>query len=297
MNWYAVAIIQLLVAIVVPLWLHERLDFAQQWIVGLVLFTVFILLDLLWVTRELYDWLLREKKIEKTRQEIEGYLQEIEGDWVRLATPSENRPELFLRILKKRIERLRNSVHNAADKKELFTDENHMQDSAHVLRVFDDQDTNEFWDVYTLCSDERIFNHHTGDYFKNIYELVLAKKIRNVRSLFILDDQEEDALRRVKALVKFYEQTPGFDCRVLTAADYNTLFQDARLEQCADFGIYGARLLFRTMSYEPVCGIFSYDIATISSFRDFFEGCWQSHRCMSITTDTSDVTIKAILAL
>ncbi|HEY1708261.1 MAG TPA: hypothetical protein VGG10_08335 [Rhizomicrobium sp.] len=278
MNWKQLLAINLAVSLLLPaiLGFLKVLDLFQSTELAILTFILVTCIELLDSTNKMRAIRTEEHRSWTERDEFDALLASIRSDYRNMRVRDEGEDaDLVRELVRLRVQSLRDEVHNAAERKVLYADNNHALDTTQVLNLFEKGKASTFREIFQITDGDEIFGLYGGRYAKRLYELTRTKHITEIRVLIVVDFQNSPAVAKGSDLISFYQNTPGYSARVISKLSFEQLRQDSRLEDFEDFGIYGEILLFRTLGYVPTNkGTYCYDAAQIKKHKEFFEACW-----------------------
>jgi hypothetical protein len=133
--------------------------------------------------------------------------------------------------------------------------------------------------VHYFTDNEFMFTVHASHYFCDVANLVVAKKVREVRRLFVMTSNSELEHAQTKRLLQFHAGTKGYSYRVIQMPDFDRIKRDFNLpSDTKDFGIYANWYVYRsTVSIDSdVHGVFSSDPEIVRRFVAAFDRSWKS---------------------
>jgi hypothetical protein len=278
MDWKTLAALNLIGSLVVPILVNlvNPLSLFDSFVLGALIFLISSGIEVLDLVKKVLAIRLEEHRTWIAEDQLDTLLDSIRSDFrnMRLHTDCDDKG-FVQQLVRQRLERLRDEVHEAAESKELYVDNNHAVDTTRVTDLFREGKATYFLEVFRVSGDTEIFGLYEGPYFNQIYELSQSGHIKSIRALIVVDTTDSRACEKASQLLSFYESTLGYDARAISNAHFDELYRDFGLEFFEDFGIYGEVLLFRTVGYEPINrGRYSYDRLKIRKHKEFFDACW-----------------------
>jgi hypothetical protein len=300
--WLMFQVLKIIGSLGIPYGLrqYEKVTNFESWTLTCLIFLVITGLEALWFLRTLIEIRTVEHRIFSERAGISGFLTSIRADYSNMMNSLPGEDSTFVRsLVSKRVEKLHDDVHVAAEAKEIFVSDNHVIDTSTVTDLFRTGKAKIFREVFRVDGGP-IFGDdiHGRAYFKSVVELASSGKISSVKALVVVNPSQTKALEQVSKLLSFYANTPRFEGCAIPEVDFDKLRHNCGLDAFEDFGIYGELLLFRTLGYEPNShGVYSYGAVKIKKHREFFDSCWELPRVIQLPNVEKPLGIDDVLKL
>lgn len=275
----ALSLLVSVLAAALPDWASISFTTADQVVLGVLLFLVFVTLDIYLLTNDIVSRERREAQLWAVRTPLEQLLMGIRTAFEQLIRSSYGDRDLFVNHFMGEVRDLDGSLRDVAQKGELRVRADHFLSVDNVLNVFRGS-ANRIW-RYTWFidpSDQLFADLAWRRYFERTSVMLQAKEIAEIRIVLVFSEQSLVNSPRVGALLKYFASHRGFDCWYMLKEDYAAISADMQVPASyLDFGIYSDRLLFLTEQYAPeIIGIFSKDKDRIAQYTHLFDALWGS---------------------
>jgi len=279
---FVVLLISLLASVLaaaLPPWASINFRTSDQVMLGVLLFLVFISLDVYFLASALVSRERHEAEVWAVRSPVEQLLSSSRASFEKLIRSSYGKHDLFVTHFMSQLRDMDRRLRDVAEKGELRVLADHFLSVDNVLDVFKG-DGERIW-RYTWFIDpgEKLF----GDlawrrYFEKTAELLNQKSITEIRCLLVFSDLALVDAPRIQALFRYFASHRGFGCCYMTRSDYAAISADNQIPaNWLDFGVYGNGLLFLTEHYTPdIVGTFSKDSSQIEHYTRLFDSLWGS---------------------
>lgn len=279
-----------------PKWVNADFSSAEQIILGLVSFTAFLLVDILWVVSQHSSKQTREHQFWVIRNDGELFISNIRSYYFSIVRDAFGPKDLYTVFFLEEFDRLAHKIKEAAEAQFLRMTENHLFVSAGLFEP-STYGGNDLVIRYTwpISDNEKIFEDYPWRrFFEQLTQAAANGKIKSIKVIVIVTDKKVLEEPRPKLFLDFLHTNKGWDCRVMTAADYRNMCIDSQISQTyLDFGIYGQNLLFRTERSMPtVTGVFTKDGAIIRNYVHFFDTMWESDAITAPNPSTCATQVK-----
>jgi len=279
------------VVTVLPNWQALSFTRADEIMLGVTLFVAFLIIDLVWVLGRIEEERHSQYTMWRLRQPAETILSNIRTDFAAITAESYGEKDLFVAHFTKELVELEGKIREVAENKSLRVQADHFLSVDNVLDAFHGQ-TEAVWRyTWVLNRNEQLFDDLSWRrYFESTVNMVASGHIKQIKSLFIVEDFSILEEERIARLLHFIKTHPGLECRLMLRTDYERICADDRdVMAYEDFGIYGNRLLFLTEQYEPVIvGIFVKEPARIAKYLELFETMWAAKSITRSNPSTCD---------
>jgi hypothetical protein len=169
-----------------------------------------------------------------------------------------------------------------------------------LLSAFNGDATRILRYVWLIDKSEPLFDEKWTHYCVQIDEGLRKGVIKEIRALLVLTDSSLRTEPQIQNLAGFYAHTKGYKYRIIDQAAYKHVREDHCLEQeYVDFGLYGRRYIYRTISYgKETTGRFCKDTAVIDRYTKFFDIVWGSHSALEVDkSKLSKTKLSDVLSL
>lgn len=275
-------LISLLVSLLIsflPDWTKVSFSTADQVLLAIGLFIAFLLFDILWIIGQFSDKLNKNNIEWSIENNCDNQLINIRNYFHQIAQDAYGSKDLFVGHYLKEIQRISNSMRDAAEKKEVIMQADHLLSVDNVLDIFQD-DKEKIWRyTWPFSDDNKLFSEVPWKrYFEVTANMLHQKKIKRIQALFVISDYSLLNGARFCKLLDYFSCTPGMDCRIMLREVFQTIANDNGISpEYPDLGIYAKKLLFVTTQYEPVTiGTFTKDEKRIERYIHFFDTLWGS---------------------
>jgi hypothetical protein len=276
------ALINVLLSISVPAGaslLGAPISGTEGVILGTSLFVATSVLEMLYYLVQLRERAIREDVLWDTHATTDAMLANIRKSIRSLEVGVDARTDLFLRYFENRVHDLDADLRHTASSRELRLDSQYLDLSGPLLASFAGRETDVIRIVHLLSQNDSLFNVHEAQWFYRVFDAVAAGRVREVRRLLVFENEAEKDDSRSVRLVRFHHHAEGYHYRLIGKLFFDRLARDFRLQgEFVDFGIYGARYLYRAILYEEddLVGFYSRDPVIMARYADFFDFCWSS---------------------
>lgn len=277
---------------------YLALPTGQQLLLTIISFVIPLIIQNAIHLRSLLEVATVESRRLRMKTQADIKLISIQNSFHRIVESSAGDEALFCEFYQNEFATLEEHIRDADEKGQLRMEAAHYYMTPAVLSLFDLPDTNWFKDVFIISDINDIFDTHSLNYFNGLIRKLREKKLVSIESLFVITGEIIADDNPLDLLLRFYHRENGMDYRIIDQAIYYELFRDSRLpEEYVDFGIYGQRVMFRTITYEPTTtGVFTRNRDAIEKYKRFFENCWNSPSAYKINHNgASEIDIKDIV--
>jgi hypothetical protein len=277
-------------------------SWADRLIVGLIVFVVFELLDLLMVTASRDAKETKQVRLWELGDKGDVILSNIRTRFHEVVRQSYGPRDLFVGHFIHEFERLLRIGGEAADRQELRVRAEHLLNVDNVLDAFEGEADRVFRYTWRLDEGTRLFDLDLAwaRYFEKTGEMAACSELKEIRALLIVEDPSAIHSPRILKLLDAFATNSGMKCRLVSEGDYEKVYADSDLSRdCVDFGIYGDKLLFLSDQYDPdVTGIFTKQLETISRYKKMFDSLWTANSISSANPSTcgTKVTLAELFA-
>ncbi len=190
----------------VPSWTKVVLTVNEQMLLTIALFTVFLLVDILWVVANRLNHLKQEYELWRLRESGDWDLNNIRSSFFKIVQNSYGKKDLFVAHFIKEFQRLSHNIQDVADKQELRVAAYHFLSVDNVLDAFGSDDERIWRYTWPLTSNEKLFEELPWKrYFENTARMVQEKRINNIRAILILDNIDLIADARIRKLLDYFQ--------------------------------------------------------------------------------------------
>ena len=253
----------------------------DQLMIGFAVYTVLTLTRLAWTNGQLLEIERDLERSKNLRRAIDKRLEELRDSYFTVlekADYDKNFPaQYFTRVL----DSLGDRLYSAATKEEVRVDELSFACTELVCNVIANRNDQILRLVYSLNNEQFAFDTWSRGYYKSLVGLAAGKKVREVRRLFIYDDDPQLSKAEFIRLFHFHLRAPRFSCRLISRADWLKLEKDLRIPDGGDdFGVWGDLLVYRAVAARPdhIEGVYSAQHRTVQQYTEFFDIGWRHGR-------------------
>lgn len=262
-------------------------------ILGIGIFLGWSVIDLLRRVDQLSAAEERRAHVWTLRQEGEVTLHNIRKYYLDVVNQSYGENDLFLDHFHSRLHDLADVFRRATEQRELAVKDYHFQRTDLLLGAFDGDPSGILRYVWIATAGEVLFDDKWAHYCDQIVRGITNGRIKEVRVLIVLGKGVPRSGGSLDRLTAFYDCSKGHDYRLVDEAIYVGMRSDGHLEtNFVDFGVYGTRYLYRTVSYDAgtTTGQFNKHPEVIDKYSKFFDNVWNSHS--STRAPKSKVRVK-----
>jgi len=277
-----ILLLSLLIPIVilkVPDWTSFNFSKSDEFILGILLFIAFLLIDIFWLANKIAAREAREEQLWTFQEACDKELLCVRACFVQIFRESYGTRDLFVTHFAKEVHQLVENVKQVAERRELRVQAEHFLNVDNVLDAFQG-DSERIWRyTWPIEGTQRLFDELAWKrYFEKTVRMVDAGEIKEVRSVLVLSEPQLVQSPRVKKLLDFFHTNRGFLCFTVNRQDFRAICADNGMPaNYIDFGIYGSRLLFLTEQYDPeIIGVFTKDSTRIRHYCNLFDSMWGS---------------------
>ena len=276
-----VLILSLILSILIaflPNWTKYNFTKADEITLGVLLFIVFLLLDIFVLSTKISAREAREQQLWTACEDCDAELHSIRNCFIQIVRESYGTKDLFVSHFKNELHQLSLKIREVAERRQLTVQADHFLNVENVLDAFQG-DKERIWRyTWAIDGDYKLFDDLPWRrYFEKTAKMVEENDIKEARALLVLDDIQWLTSARVEKLLDFFHTNRGFQCSIVKREDFRSICADSELGKHIDFGIYGSRLLFLTEQYEPeIRGQFTKDSTRIQSAIKSFDSMWES---------------------
>jgi len=287
MNSRAYVILKFVVSVLVPFllkFIEPNATISTKAILGIGIFLGWSSIDLLTITGKLLAAHKRETELWEMEHSVETSLNNIRKHYREIAKDFFGSDDLFKDYFERTFSALADDLQHAAEKKELYVKDYHFQNTDRLLSAFNGDQTGILRYVWVISKTDPLFDQKWTHYCTQIDEGLKKGVIKEIRALLVVADSGLRSEPQIQQIAGFYAHTKGYQYRTIDQAAYNQVQVDQCLEQqYIDFGLYGRRYIYRTISYgEETTGRFCKDTAVIDRYTKFFDIVWGSHSAMEL---------------
>lgn len=263
----------------IPDWTKVSFSTADQVLLAIGSFIAFLLLDILWIMGHYADRVIKNDNKWNIENSCDIELMNIRNYFHQITQDAYGPKDLFVGHFLKEIRRITNAMREAAEKKEVVVQADHLLSVDNVLDAFQG-DGDRIWRyTWPFSNDSKLFSEVPWKrYFEVTTNMLQKKHIKSIRALFIINNHSLLSGARFCKILDYMSCTPGMDCRIILRDVFQTIADDNGIPpENPDFGIYGKKLLFVTSQYEPVTmGVFTKDEKQIDKYIRLFDTLWAS---------------------
>jgi hypothetical protein len=272
-------LITLCISILIPLilYLFKLLDEYQSILFGAMLSIISTTIEILGFVKIIYDRERSEIEVLSIKDNFANKLVSIQQSFGRIVDKRYGDKDLFIEHFDNVVSGLEAQISKCDAESELVTDRRHFSNSALVLESFEGNNSDIIRAVYFLKNNSSFLrNDLSRAHFISISKLV-PKKIREVRRLFVVSDDEELNSQYSINIIRFHVNTPGYSYQLIKSDIYLGLHTN-ELQGSPDFVLYGDKYLFYTQheTIEETLVTWSKDRESIQSNTLFFDKMWFS---------------------
>ncbi len=277
-------VINFLVSILAPLvikaWNEDLFTPAEEVFFALSLFVVLTVCEISLLVRDVVTKIRSDFVLWEARDKTDSKIYEIRRMFHAVCENSFGSADLFVSFFSRKIDQLEALLIDATTKQEVRIDGTMFQVTSELLlSAFEGRAEDTFRAVH-YCSDNAFFfDIHSKRYFRQVYELTRAKKIRQVRRLIIYANDAEIEGEKTQMLIAFHQHNDHYDYRLIGKEVFGRILDDFGLQYLmSDFGIYGDRYLYKgyVNTRDKIVGTYSKNQNEINRFIECFEACWIS---------------------
>lgn len=258
----------------------------DQFVVGIAVFLGLEMIHL-WYTLSPLKSLLEEWNTKRDWHcDNDELLRRLCVDFHSLLERANGKHDLFSAYFDKQIREVAEDLRDVLTNDRMTVDTHHFLWKDNVLQAFESSNKDKTWRFtwYLTAADERLFEEPIWrSYFEVVTsELVPKKKVRSVRTLFIVSSEQLIHSQRVQALFEYFHSCKGLECRWILGSEYAKILSQAGIAEIAgnggkDFGIYGDSLLYveDTNIPEQIRGTFHREHDLVLRAITFFDKFWQ----------------------
>lgn len=285
-----IAIINFIPSIILPAIFdyYDILSRSEAVLMGILIWILLTCVEILYKSD-----LMSEKEEQRSilwniENEFESRLSNIREAYRRVLANRRESPDLFQYTFDERVSELEKSITEAANKDELHINRGHLVSTNFLLNSFRGETDDIFRPVHLLEDNDWFFDIIARQYFNQVYQLVLNKKIRAVKRLMLYDNEEQLKDPRSLNLMKFHAVTKGYSYRLMMVHEFRTILRDlpVPLDVPRDFGIYGRKYIYiaQVNRADNLIGYYMRNPSTIDAYIKFFETCWNNPAAITLKT-------------
>jgi hypothetical protein len=281
----------IVLAVVVVLFLDYfdvKLTTAEDIMIGLLLTMSFLLIEIFWLVSRMEEQEREEWRARLIEHRFEKILHNIRAHYSDMAQMFYGDSDLFKDYFDRRLAETEEFIKSAAVHRELYVEDYHFHNTDLVLDVFRGDSSGLLRYVWILNPKEDLFDENWKHYCRQIEEATKQAEIKEVRALLVLTPLLTRDHPAIKKLAGYFEFTKGFSYRLIEENKYLHQKNDSRIgSEYIDFGIYGQRYIFLTMSYgEVIAGKFCKDADVIGRYTRFFDIVWSCNSASILPKDS-----------
>ena len=296
-------VIDIVLAIVVVILLNHfnvQLTVAQDIMVGVLLTMSFLMAEIFWTVSAIEDREREEENLWLIQHPFENTLHNIREHYRSIAQRFYGDHDLFKDHFERSFEEIEEIIKGAAIHNELKVVDYHFHNTDLVLAAFRGDATQILRYVWVIETGEDLFEEKWKHYCTQIEDAVRDGEIKEVRALLVLKPGLRADHPIVKKLAGYYEFSRGFSYKLIDEERYLNQKTDSRLSsEYIDFGIYGQRYIYLTISYDKViAGKWSKARDIIDRYTQFFDVVWNSSSASTLPKNSaSRATLADLFAL
>lgn len=285
----------------IPGWLKFTFTAADQFTVGVSLFSTFLLVDVLVLLRTAAATRQKELAQWSMEEDLDVSLTAIRQDFSQVVKKRHGEDDLFVGHYTREITGLAGDIRKSAKVEELWVRNHHFGSVDKVMKAFLGEKKPLHRSVWIMKPGERMFEADADlEYFSLFVKAAGKSGFGGVRTLCVVRSGEHLKDPRIKAFLDFYKVQRKFDCHVVLEDEYENKRTDAQLpDKFVDFGIYGTRQMFLTESYYPERkGVFVRDKSEVRKYTQFFDSIWNSQTATpNPSVAKGGMTLKQLTAI
>jgi hypothetical protein len=272
----------LLASVILPLVigviLGNKITAIDQFFLGVLTFVSCSIVTIAYDILLLRQQKTHEAEVDFIRDEFDVCLANIRNSYNELIKSRRIKNDLFTEYFGEAIKAFEESIYEAATKHDLFVDENHFSTISLLLATFEGRPSDIIRLVQYMEDLSFMFDIWSRHYYRRLVGMIEDGTVREVRRLFIYTDPSEMEAPDAKRLLDFHARQPGYDYRIISKGDFQKFCRDLRLnENFADFGIYGDRYAYHTISArsDKIEGTFTSSERQVNGYIELFDNLWR----------------------
>jgi len=266
--------------ILVKVWNAHLFTPAEEVFFALVCFIVLTVFEISLVIRGVTRKIRSDFDLWESRDEVDAKMYEIRRMFHKVTENSFGPSDLFVSFFSRKIDQLDDLLVDATTKQEVRIDETMFQVTSELLySAFDGRSGDIFRALHYCADNDFFFDIHSRRYFRQAYDLLQARKIKQIKRLIVYSAECELQDDKTKLLVAFHSSNKHYDCRLLSVENFNRILDDFGLHYLMrDFGIYGESYLYKAYvnRRDKIIGSYSKNPNEIRRCIECFEACWIS---------------------
>ena len=284
-----------IVAVVIPLVIgiipSIKISSLDQFFIGVLVYVTVTVAGLSYDIVRLLDQRVRAVPLERIEDLFGVHLHNIAAGFKQIVQHSHQERDLFTEYFTRAIEKFEDQINVASSKRELVVNELHVSTTSMLLHCLFGRESDLLRFVHYFQDNEFMLDVWSRGYYTLIVKMIEERHIREVRRLFVYTDRSQLDDPTSKRLIEFHLRQRGYDCRVISDADYKKLIKDANLGTL-DFGIYGDLYVYETRyaTAQRIEGIYSSAPSRVRSFIEAFDNCWR-HGQKPHSTNSTQMTL------
>jgi len=284
------AIISLLLSILIGTILPSLVEYfsngkvkillGEQILIGICSFIAISFVEFLYFYNQSLQYIKKEYPLWELANKGDNLLYNIRTNFHKVIQDAKTDNDIFVLYFEKEFKKLQRKISEVAEKKELFIAADYFLNAENLLKIFPTYDESVWRYVWKIENVEHcLFKEHSWrQFFEKTAKMVAQKKMKEIKTIIVLNDQSFIESTRIKKLLGFFKTNDGIDCRLISMESYATVCRLNSFEtSLSDFGLYGHQLLFIEKYQEgEVTGSFSKDITQINDYSRLFDGFWEA---------------------
>ena len=257
-------------------YLEPNATWSMKTLLGISIFLVWTALENLHYIRKIDVEHKHETDLWSMEHDLDIILNNIRKHYREIVKDFYSKDDLFKDYFQRTFSELADVLKDAAEKKEVLVKDFHFQRTESLLSAFKEDESAILRYVWIVNKNESLFDEKWEHYSTQIEGGTKEGAIKEVRALVVLGDGVKKTDKVIQGLAGFYEFAGRHSYRLLDQGSYNNIKSDHRIElEYIDFGIYGTRYIYRTISYDTVTsGKFCKDKSVINRYTQFFDVVW-----------------------
>ena len=283
-----IAIINFIPAIVLPAIFdyYNILSRSEAVLMGVLIWTLLTCIEVLHKTNLMSERQEEQSRLWNIENDFESRLSNIREAYRRVLANRRETPDLFQYTFDERVSELEKSITEAANKDELHINRGHLVSTNFLLNSFRGETEDLFRPIHLLEDNDWFFDIIARQYFNQVYQLVLSKKIRAVKRLMLYTNEEQLSDPRSIKLMNFHAVTKGYSYKLMMVHEFRTILRDlpVPLDVPRDFGIYGKKYIYvaQVNRADNLIGYYMRNPSTIETYIKFFETCWSNPAAITL---------------
>lgn len=294
-------LISALAPLAVKVWNKDLFTPAEEVFFALASFVVLTVFEISLIIRGIVNKVRSVHKLWEAHDKIDFSMYELRRMFHRVCENSYGPSDLFVSFFSRKIDQLDSLLVDATTKQEIRIDETMFQVTSELLySSFIGRDEDIFRAIHYCSENEFFFGLHSRRYFRQAFELIQSRRLKEVRRLIVYASDAEVQDLRTQMLIAFHQANAHYDCRLISKDNFDRILDDfGLLYLTSDFGIYGDRYLYKSYvnHLDKIVGSYSKNSNEIRRFTECFEACWisPSARMIVIPKAQKGATIDELL--